>query len=166
MENDSLLMRQYVKEVVSKHGVLVSIISDRDGRFTSQFWQSLNKAQGTQLDMSTAYHPQTNGQSERTIQTLEDMLRACLIDFGNGWDMHLCHTPTMAKTWKCNIMINHNTSFEVDAAMELEEKHKVFNAAGEKLSAGKHKLMLLDTATERRLLLLSQVKTVNEKCCC
>nr|GEX37842.1 putative reverse transcriptase domain-containing protein [Tanacetum cinerariifolium] len=74
---------------VSKHGVPVLIISDRDGRFTSQFWQSLNKALGAQLDMSTAYHPQTDGQSERTIQTLEDMLRACVINFGKGWDRHL-----------------------------------------------------------------------------
>ncbi|GJT92102.1 reverse transcriptase domain-containing protein [Tanacetum coccineum] len=52
------------------------IISDRDSRFTSRFWQSMQEALGTRLDMSTAYHPQTNGQSERTIQTLEDMLRA------------------------------------------------------------------------------------------
>ncbi|GJR74288.1 putative reverse transcriptase domain-containing protein [Tanacetum coccineum] len=90
-ENDSMekLMSQYLKEVVSKHGVPVSIISDRDGRFTSQFWQSLNKALGTQLDMSTVYHPQTDGQSEITIQTLEDMMRACVIDFGKGWDRHL-----------------------------------------------------------------------------
>ncbi|GJR16932.1 putative reverse transcriptase domain-containing protein [Tanacetum coccineum] len=50
---------------------------------------SFQKAMGTQLDMSTAYHPQTDGQSERTIQTLEDMLRACVIDFGNGWERHL-----------------------------------------------------------------------------
>ncbi|GJU82848.1 putative reverse transcriptase domain-containing protein [Tanacetum coccineum] len=48
-----------------------------------------NKAMGTRLDMSTAYHPETDGQSERTIQTLEDMLRACVIDFGNGWEGHL-----------------------------------------------------------------------------
>ncbi|GJX59424.1 putative reverse transcriptase domain-containing protein [Tanacetum coccineum] len=67
----------------------VSIISDRDSKFTSHFWKSLNEALGTQLDMSTAYHPQTDGQSERTIQTLEDMLRACVIDFGKGWDRHL-----------------------------------------------------------------------------
>nr|GFB89267.1 putative reverse transcriptase domain-containing protein [Tanacetum cinerariifolium] len=71
-----------ILEVVLKHGVQVSIISDRDGRFTSHFWKSLNKALGTQLDMSTAYHPETDGQSERTIQTLEDMLRACVFDFG------------------------------------------------------------------------------------
>ncbi|GJZ29787.1 putative reverse transcriptase domain-containing protein [Tanacetum coccineum] len=90
-ETDSMekLTRQYLKEVVSRHGVPVLIISDRDSKFTSHFWQSLNKALGTQLDMSTAYHPQTDGQSERTIQTLEDMLRACVIDFGKGWDRHL-----------------------------------------------------------------------------
>ncbi|GJT93309.1 putative reverse transcriptase domain-containing protein [Tanacetum coccineum] len=55
-----------------------------DSKFTSRFWWSLQKALGTQLDMSTAYHPQTDGQSKRTIQTLEDMLRACVIDFGVG----------------------------------------------------------------------------------
>ncbi|GJZ91675.1 putative reverse transcriptase domain-containing protein [Tanacetum coccineum] len=76
-------------EVVSRHGVPVSIISDRDSKFTSHFWKSLNEALGTQLDMSTAYHPQTDGQSERTIQTLEDMLRACVMDFEKGWDRHL-----------------------------------------------------------------------------
>ncbi|GJY45469.1 putative reverse transcriptase domain-containing protein [Tanacetum coccineum] len=67
------LMRQYLKKVVSRHGVPVLIISDRDGKFTSHFWKSRNKALGTRLDMSTAYHPQTDGQSGRTIQTLEDI---------------------------------------------------------------------------------------------
>nr|GEX93997.1 putative reverse transcriptase domain-containing protein [Tanacetum cinerariifolium] len=62
---------------------------DCDGHFTSRFWHSLQKALGTQLDMSTAYHPETDGQSERTIQTLEDMLWACVIDFGKGWEKHL-----------------------------------------------------------------------------
>ncbi|GJU07351.1 putative reverse transcriptase domain-containing protein [Tanacetum coccineum] len=57
--------------------------------FTSRFWQSLQSALGTQLDMSMTYHPETDGQSERTIQTLEDMLRACVIDFGKGWEKHL-----------------------------------------------------------------------------
>ncbi|GKB94785.1 hypothetical protein Tco_0980922 [Tanacetum coccineum] len=90
-EKDSMdkLARLYLKEIVVLHGVPISIISDRDSRFTSNFWKSLQKALGTNLDMSTAYHPQTDGQSERTIQTLEDMLRACVIDFGKGWDRHL-----------------------------------------------------------------------------
>ncbi|GJU76878.1 putative reverse transcriptase domain-containing protein [Tanacetum coccineum] len=83
------LAKLYLKEVVTRHGIPVSIICDRDPRFTSNFWRSFQKAMGTRLDMSTAYHPETDGQSERTIQTLEDMLRACVIDFGNGWEGHL-----------------------------------------------------------------------------
>ncbi|GKA53436.1 putative reverse transcriptase domain-containing protein [Tanacetum coccineum] len=86
MEN---LTQLYLKEVVCRHGVPISIISDRDSHFTSRFWRSLQKALGTNLDMSTAYHSQTDGQSERTIQTLKDMLRACVIDFGSSWDRHL-----------------------------------------------------------------------------
>nr|GFB66450.1 reverse transcriptase domain-containing protein [Tanacetum cinerariifolium] len=83
------LVELYLKEIVCKHGVPVSVISDRDRLFTSRFWVSLQKALGTQLDLSTAYHPKTDGQSERTIQMLEDMLRACVIDFGSSWDKHL-----------------------------------------------------------------------------
>ncbi|GKA78805.1 putative reverse transcriptase domain-containing protein [Tanacetum coccineum] len=83
------LMKLYMKEVVTRHGVPVSIIFDCDGRFTSLFWKALNKALGTRLDMSTTYHPENNGQSERTIQTLEDMLPACVLDFGKNWDRHL-----------------------------------------------------------------------------
>lgn len=79
----------YINEVVARHGVPLSIISDRDSRFTSRFWKLLQEALGTQLNLSTAYHPQTDGQSERTIQTLEDMLRACVIDFRGSWDTHL-----------------------------------------------------------------------------
>ncbi|GJR65596.1 putative reverse transcriptase domain-containing protein [Tanacetum coccineum] len=90
-ETDSTekLARLYIKEVVARHGIPVSIIYDRDPRFASHFWRSLQRDLGTSLDMSTAYHPETDGQSERTIQTLEDMLRACVIDFGNGWINHL-----------------------------------------------------------------------------
>ncbi|GJZ14317.1 putative reverse transcriptase domain-containing protein [Tanacetum coccineum] len=83
------LARLYLNEIVARHGVPISIISDRDSRFTSRFWQSLQEALGTRLDISTAYHPQTNGQSDCTIQTLEDMLRACVLDFGGSWDVHL-----------------------------------------------------------------------------
>ncbi|KAD5961708.1 hypothetical protein E3N88_13181 [Mikania micrantha] len=83
------LVKLYVNEIVSRHGVPISIISDRDSRFMSRFWQTLQKALGTQINMSTAYHPQTDGQTERTNQTLEDMLRSCVIDFGGSWDIHL-----------------------------------------------------------------------------
>ncbi|GJW09967.1 putative reverse transcriptase domain-containing protein [Tanacetum coccineum] len=90
-ENDPLdkLARLYLNRIVARHGIPVSIICDRDGRFTSNFWRSFQKALGTKISMSTAYHLETNGQSERTIQTLEDMLRACVIDFGKGWVKHL-----------------------------------------------------------------------------
>nr|GEY39664.1 putative reverse transcriptase domain-containing protein [Tanacetum cinerariifolium] len=76
------LARIYIGEIVARHRVPVSIISDRDGRFTSRCWQTVQKALGTRLDMSMVYHPQKYVQSERTIQSLEDMLRACVIDFG------------------------------------------------------------------------------------
>ena len=79
------LAQVYLDEVVRLHGVPVSIVSDRDPRFTSHFWRSLQDALGTRLDFSTAFHPQSDGQSERTIQTLEDMLRACVLDFRGGW---------------------------------------------------------------------------------
>ncbi|GKE35524.1 putative reverse transcriptase domain-containing protein [Tanacetum coccineum] len=90
-ETDSMdrLARLYLKEVVTRHGIPVSIICDRDPRFTSHFWRAYQKILGTRLDMSTTYHPQTDGQSERTIQTFKDMLRACVIDVGNGWERHL-----------------------------------------------------------------------------
>nr|GEZ11834.1 putative reverse transcriptase domain-containing protein [Tanacetum cinerariifolium] len=83
------LARLYLNEIVVRHGVPISIISNRDSRFTSRFWKSMQETLGTRLDMSTAYHSQTDGQSERTIQTLEDMLRACIRDFKGSWDVHL-----------------------------------------------------------------------------
>ncbi|CAA2998902.1 DNA RNA polymerases superfamily [Olea europaea subsp. europaea] len=83
------LAQLYIKEVVRLHGVPVSILSDRDPRFTSKFWKSLQGAMGTKLNFSTAYHPQSDGQSERTIQTLEDMLRTCVLDLGGNWESYL-----------------------------------------------------------------------------
>ncbi|GJS49767.1 putative reverse transcriptase domain-containing protein [Tanacetum coccineum] len=90
-ETDPLekLARMYLKEVVKRHGIPILIICDRDPRFASHFWRSFLKALGTNLDMSTTYHPQTDRQSERTIQTLEDMLHACVINFRKGWVNHL-----------------------------------------------------------------------------
>ncbi|XP_022029993.1 uncharacterized protein LOC110930644 [Helianthus annuus] len=79
----------YMNEIIARHGVPVSIVSDRDTRFTFRFWRKFHEDVGTNLRLSTAYHPQTDGQSERTIQTLLDMLRACVIDLGGNWDNHL-----------------------------------------------------------------------------
>ncbi|KAL1193292.1 hypothetical protein V5N11_016119 [Cardamine amara subsp. amara] len=90
-KNDSAerLAELYVKEIVRLHGVPASIVSDRDSKFAGKFWRELQKKFGTKVNMSTAHHPQTDGQSDRTIQTLEDMLRACVLDWGERWTDHL-----------------------------------------------------------------------------
>ncbi|KAA0062823.1 ty3-gypsy retrotransposon protein [Cucumis melo var. makuwa] len=79
----------YMSEIVRLHGVPVSIVSDRDARFTFKFWKGLQTAMGTRLDFSTAFHPQTDGQTERLNQVLEDMLQACALEFPGSWDSHL-----------------------------------------------------------------------------
>ena len=84
--NPEKLAELFLREIVRLHGVPKTIVSDRDGRFTSRFWKSLHAAMGTQLRFSTAFHPQTDGQSERTIQTLEDMLRACALEWPGNWE--------------------------------------------------------------------------------
>lgn len=83
------LSKLYIREVVKLRGIPISIVSDRDARFTSKFWNSFQKAMGTRLDMSTAFHPQTDGQTERVNQVMEDMLRACVLDFKGSWDEYL-----------------------------------------------------------------------------
>ena len=83
------LARAYIDNVVRRHGIPQDIVSNRDSHFTSNFWQKLQEALGTKIKMSTAFHPMTDGQTERTIQTLEDMLRACVLDFKGNWEQHL-----------------------------------------------------------------------------
>jgi len=80
------LAQLYISEIVRLHGVPSSIVSDRDPRFTSRFWQTLQDAMGSRFVMSSAYHPQIDGQSERTIQSLEDLLRTCVLDHLGVWD--------------------------------------------------------------------------------
>jgi hypothetical protein len=74
---------------VRLHRVPVSIVSDHDACFTSRFWQSLHSTLGSRLNFSTTFHPQTDGQSERTIQTLENMLRACVLDLKGSWIQYI-----------------------------------------------------------------------------
>ena len=88
-DSSEKLAEIYVNEIVSKHGVPKKIVTDRGSVFTSAFWRNLQKSLRSQLDFSTAYHPQTGGQTERTNQILEDMLRACALDFGGSWNEHL-----------------------------------------------------------------------------
>ncbi|KAK9100492.1 hypothetical protein Scep_023922 [Stephania cephalantha] len=74
----------FEREIIRLHRVPVSIVSTRDSRLTSQFWQAMQEQYGTKLQFNTAFHPQTDGQSERLIQILEDMLRACVLQFGGS----------------------------------------------------------------------------------
>ena len=85
----SSLASIYLKEIVRLHGTPSIIVSDRDPIFTSEFWKSLQEAVGTQLCLSTAYHPQTDGQTERVNRVLEDLLRLCILEFGGTWEDHL-----------------------------------------------------------------------------
>ena len=83
------LSQLYIHHIVRLHGVPVSIVSDRDSRFTAEFWESFQTALGTSLRLSSAFHPQTDGQTERTNLVMEDMLRACVIDFESSWETYL-----------------------------------------------------------------------------
>nr|GEZ16572.1 putative reverse transcriptase domain-containing protein [Tanacetum cinerariifolium] len=123
LETDPIdkLARIYPKEVVTRHGIHVSIISDRDPRFASNFWRSLQNALGTRLDMSIAYHLETDGQSKRTIQTLEDMLRACAIDFGKGWVNHLPLVEVMER--------GGDVAYKFDLPEELSRVHNMFHVS-------------------------------------
>ena len=83
------LAELYIEEIVKLHGIPVSIISDKDLRFTSRFWGKSQEALGTQLNFSATFYPQMDGQSKRVIQVLEDMLRNCVIDYEGSWDRHI-----------------------------------------------------------------------------
>ena len=83
------LAEPYISEIVRLYGIPISIISDRDPRFTSRFWGKLQEALGTRSNFSIAFHPQTDGQSKRVIEVLEDMLKSCVIDYEGSWDRHI-----------------------------------------------------------------------------
>ena len=83
------LAELYVNEIVRLHGIPISIVSDRDPQFTSRFWKELQSTLGTRLNFNTVFRPQTNGQSKRVIQVLEDMLRGCALDFSGSWDKYI-----------------------------------------------------------------------------
>ncbi|GKE22089.1 putative reverse transcriptase domain-containing protein [Tanacetum coccineum] len=112
------LTRLYIKEVVSRHRVSISIISDCDSHFTSRFWQSMQSALGTQLDMSTTYHPETDGQSERTIQTREDMPRACGIP---SWRSCYVESVTLERVGP--------VAYTLELPEELSNVHSTFHVS-------------------------------------
>jgi transposase InsO family protein len=81
----------YMSRIVCLHGVLKKIVSDRGTQFTLKFWERLHETLDTQLRFSSAYHPQTDGQTERVNQILEDMLRGCVLQYGRSWDKSLSY---------------------------------------------------------------------------
>jgi transposase InsO family protein len=83
------LAELYMSRIVCLHGVPKKIVSDRGSQFTSKFWEKLHKSMDTKLNFSSADHPQIDGQTERTNQILEDMLRACALKYGKSWDKSL-----------------------------------------------------------------------------
>jgi transposase InsO family protein len=85
------LAQLYMDNIAKLHGVPSKIISDRGTQFTSKFWKRLHEVVGTKLDFSSAYHPQTNGQTERVNQIMEDMLRAYVLTYGKDWEKSLSY---------------------------------------------------------------------------
>ncbi|GJY81689.1 putative reverse transcriptase domain-containing protein [Tanacetum coccineum] len=146
------LARLYLNEIVARHGVPISVISDCDSRFTSRFWQSMQEALGTRLDISMAYHPQIDGQSELNIQTLEDMLRALEkksyadkrrkpLDFSIGdyvllkvspWKGMICFgkkgklAPRFVRTFKIIEKVGY-VAYRLDLPEELNGVHDTFH---------------------------------------
>nr|GEV64891.1 putative reverse transcriptase domain-containing protein [Tanacetum cinerariifolium] len=124
-ENDPLdnLARLYLNRIVARRGIPVSIICDRDGRFTSNFWKSFLKDLGTKLSMSIAYHPKTNSRSERTIQTLEDILRACAGTFSRvKQGSHTFHVSNMKKCYADEPLVMPLEGIHFDDKLQFVEE--------------------------------------------
>ncbi|GJW66069.1 putative reverse transcriptase domain-containing protein [Tanacetum coccineum] len=115
----------YLNDIVARHGVPISIISDHDSHFTSRFWQSMQEALGTRLDMSTAYHPQIDGQSERTIQTLEDMLRAVRCAPFQALYGRKCRSPIMrAEVGEGQLIGPELVQETTEKILQIKDRHK------------------------------------------
>jgi hypothetical protein len=108
--DEATLARIYLKEIVRLHGIPQKIVLDRGTQFTSKFWMSLQHAMGTKLDFSTAYHPQSDGQTERVNKVLEDLLRACVLTFDRNWESSLPYAE-----------FSYNNSYRASIKMSLFE---------------------------------------------
>nr|GEY10788.1 putative reverse transcriptase domain-containing protein [Tanacetum cinerariifolium] len=137
--NMEKLARLYINEIFARHGVPVSIISNRGRRFTLRFWQTLQKALRTRLDMSLAYHPRMDGQSERIIQTLKDMLRASLIDFGGSWDVHVTSLVLWAEIGESRLTRPKLLQETMDKVVSIKEKLKAIRDRQKKYADNRRK---------------------------
>ncbi|XP_027171714.1 uncharacterized protein LOC113771319 [Coffea eugenioides] len=122
------LAKLYLDEIIRLHGIPVGIVSDRDPRFVSPLWQKMQEMLGTKLSFSTTYHPQTDGQSERTIQTLENMLRTCILDFGKSWRRGKKLQPRFIGPYK---ILQHmgNVAYKLELLPSLSRIHNVFHVS-------------------------------------
>jgi hypothetical protein len=100
----SRLAELYVDNILKLHGAPRSIVSDRGPQFTTQFWKSLHASMGTELNYITAFHPQTDGQTERGNQVLEDLLRACVLIYESDWEKSLSYAEfTYNNSYQANL---------------------------------------------------------------
>ena len=104
------LAKIYMNRIVCLHGVPRTIVSDRGTQFTSKFWNQLDETLGTRLEFSIAFHPHTDGQTERVNQILEDMLRSCALDYGSSWDDNLPYAE-----------FSYNNSYQASLKMALSK---------------------------------------------
>ncbi|KAI3745933.1 hypothetical protein L6452_08345 [Arctium lappa] len=145
---ESLLMdklaKLYIDEVVSRHGVPLSIVSDQDSCFTSHFWDNFQKELGTRVKLSTAYHPQTDGQSERTIQTLEDMLR-----FGKRGKLSPCFFGPFTILERIGL-----SAYKLDLPPEMDGIHPTFHVC----------YLRKCLAEEESVIPLSEIRVDNNRC--
>jgi transposase InsO family protein len=139
----------YMSHIICYHGIPKTIISDRGSIFVARFWEQLHECLGTHLIRSSAYHPQTDGQTERVNQIIEDMLRACVLIDGPKWDKHLplaefSYNNSYQKSinmspfealygWPCRTPLSWSESgerviFGLDIVTEAEEKVKQIQA--------------------------------------
>nr|GEY08205.1 putative nucleotidyltransferase, ribonuclease H [Tanacetum cinerariifolium] len=123
------LAETFQQEIVRLHGIPSAIVSGRDLRFASCFWKGLQKAWGTRLKFSTAFHPQTDGQTERTIQTLEDMLRSCSLEWTGNWDDYICL-----------VEFAYNNSWHASIKEHVIEGPEMIKVINEKVAVAKEKL--------------------------
>jgi hypothetical protein len=139
----------FFREIVRHHGIPTSIISDRDPRFTSSFWSELWKKLGTKLAMSTAYHPQTDGQTERANRTIEDILRAYVNTQQNDWDQHLTaveiayNNSKQTSTGFSPFYLNYGQHPSFPLSLITHSNDEVQNAAVEELLEGLMKDLLI-----------------------